>query len=121
MTGVLFRELAYGRSQPSKSPASCDLKLSLDFGITHVHVCIHLHRNIYTETLIKIKLSLETEKRKRMKLKDLGKQEQVTAFFFSSRMLKKFNFRLKKVWQILSIISYQSNRNNVIQKSNVSL
>lgn len=96
MTGVLFRELAYGRSQPSKSPASCDLKLSLDFGITHIHGCIHLHRNIYTETLIKIKLSLETEKRKRKKLKDLGEQEQVTAFFFLFEDVKKVQLQVKK-------------------------
>lgn len=85
MTGVLFPELAYGPSQPSKSPALCDLKLSLDFRIIHIHGCIHLHRNIYTETLIKIKLFLEKEKGKRMKLKDLneakGQQEQVIAFF----------------------------------------
>lgn len=85
MTGVLFPELAYGPSQPSKSPALCDLKHSLDFGITHIHGCLHLHRNTYTETLIKAKLFLEKEKRKRMKLKDLnevkGEQEQVIVFF----------------------------------------
>lgn len=96
MTGVLFLELAYGLSQPFKSPASCDLKLSLDFGINHSHAWVHTLTQKYIQRNInKNKAILRKRQKEKNEVKGLRRARTSYWNFFSSRMFKKVQLQVK--------------------------